>query len=545
MKNRFLLLIIAVPVFFSCSKDPDYSIKNLQNIDPEITLFENGLTLPADTIMRFNLDEIFKSDKIVKDESGNYFIDAEVPKTSHKLDIIPTISIPKLLDDYSWNYSTGEYSGQTIPSGFSFTVANMEGGPGIGFEYQLPADILDIRRIEFEFPVSIEITATSSMVYLGEGFTIQFPKGFHFEKKSADSWYDVVFQDNVSKIVFNKDMSVSEKLSCDLILSGVDVQTGWIQGRILSISERLSVKGPFGLKGPGTVPGNAGISFRPVQGSVKVKGADIKASTSVSVPSKTIELNLPPEITAEGNVFKFADTGLELMADNKTPFPITVTGTIEAVRKEGIVPKPARITGFVIGASDKTAIHIDESVCPGILEILNCLPDQIIVKDLIARCSSDEFFEVYADEQNEVSVSGMVHLPLSFAGGTRFKIDKTFKNKLEFDATATVSSLGIRIELTNTLPVDIEAIIKLLIDGQMVQIETKDHSPIKVEAGAAADMTLVARKPDGTSFTSIGDLELSLAASVTSGKAVLNANDGMSIRVKSVSAPDGITLNLK
>ena len=58
-------------------------------------------------------------------------------------------------------------------------------------------------------------------------------------------------------------------------------------------------------------------------------------------------------------------------------------------------------------------------------------------------------------------------------------------------------------------------------------------------------MTLIAGKPDGSSFTTIGDLEMSAAASVSSGPAVLNANDGLSIRVKSVSAPDGITLKLK
>lgn len=545
MKNRFLLIFLAAPALFSCSKDPGYSIHALQNIDPEITLFENGLTVPADTLMNFKLDEFFKADRIVKDKSGNYFIDADVPQTSQKFEVIPEISIPKLLDDHSWNYSTGEYAGCTVPSGFSFTVANLEGGPRIGFEYQLPAEIFDIRSIELEFPISIEIAATSPMAYLCEGFTVQFPKGFRFEKRSTDTWYDVEFRDNVCKLVINKDISVPGKLSCDLTLSGIDVQTGWIQGKTLSMSERLSVKGSFGLKGPGTVPEVAGISFYPVQGSVKVKGADIKVNTSVSMPSKTVDLNLPPEITAEGNVFKFTDTGLDLALDNNTPFPISVSGKLEAVRKEGIVPEPARITGLPIRASGKTVLHIDESVCPGILDILNCLPDQIIVRDFVARCSSDDFFKVYADRQNEVSVSGTVHLPLSFSKGTRFKIEKTFKNKLDFDASASVSKLGIRIELTNNFPVDIEAILKIQIDGQMMQIETKDQSPIKVEAGKTADMTLIAGKPDGSSFTTIGDLEMSAAASVSSGLAVLNANDGLSIRVKSVSAPDGITLKLK
>lgn len=545
MKIRFLLIFLAAPVLFSCSKDPGYSNSTLQNIDPEITLFGEGVTVPADTTLSFKLEEILKADNIVKDESGNYFFNTDIPKTSQKLDVIPEINIPALLNDCSWNYSTGEYAGIPIPSEFSFTVANIEGGPEIGFEYQFPSQLVDIRSIDFEFPVSIEISATSPMAYLCKGFTIQFPKGFHFEKKSTDTWYDVIVLDNVCKLVINKDTGIPGKISCNLMLSGIDIQTGWIKGRTLSISERLSVMGSFGIKGPGVVPATAGISLHSVQGSAKVKGAEIKVDATVSIPPKTIDLNLPPEITAEGNVFKFTDTGLDIEVDNNTPFPISISGTFEAVRKDGIVPEPSRIAGLVIGGSGKSVVHIDESVCPGILGILNCLPNQIIVKDLVARCAGDDFFEVYSDRQNEVCVSGKVHLPLVLDKGSRFKIDKTFNNKLDFDESATVRKLALKMELTNKFPFDIETIIKLQIDGQMVQIETADKSPVKVGAGVVTDLTIVAEKPDNSPFTTIGNIEISATASVSSGKAVLNAGNEMSIKVKSVSAPEGIILNVK
>lgn len=545
MKNHFLLFILTAAALFSCSKTPEYTMTNVQNFDSEITLFENGLTVPADTSMSFKLDEILKADKIVKDESGNYFIDAQIPQTSQTLDVIPKISISKFVDDFVWNRDLGEYAGISVPSGLSIEIASIEGDPEVGFEYKLPDEIRDIECIELDFPVSFEISASSSMAFLGEGFTIQFPKGFVLEKNSDVSWFDLVVVDNVNKVVFNRDVNVAGKLSCDLKLVEIDVQPGWINDKVLSISENLSIKGAFGIKGPGIAPEAASISFHAAQGNIDVKGASLKLNACVSLPSKTLDLNLPPEITADGNVFKFTDTGLDFVIDNNTPFPLSISGTIEAVRSDASVPVTAHISSLNIAESGRTEIHIDETVCPGILETLNCLPQQVVLKDLKAICANEDFRKVSVADNAKVSIFGQMHLPLSFGRGTRFQIEKTFSNKLDFDATATVSKLGIRLELKNDLPVDLNAVIKFVIDGQTVQIEKEDKSPIVVAARTASDFKLIAGKPDGSRFTSIGDVQIVASASVSSEKAVLNAGNELLIRVKSVSAPEGITLKLK
>lgn len=545
MKKFILLISLMAAVLFSCSKAPEYSMTNIQNLDSEITLFENGLTVPADTLMCFKLDELLKADNVVKDGSGNYFVDARIPQTSQTLDVIPEINIPKLVDDFAWNHDVSEYAGIPIQSGFSFEVATIEGSSEVGFEFKLPNEVKDIESIEFDFPVSLEISASSSMAYLREGFTLQFPKGLRFEKNAEASWFDLVVEDNVCKVVFNKDVSLARKLACGLKLVGIDVQPGWIKDKVLSFSESLSIRGVLGIKGPGTVPETASLTFHAAQGKVEIKGASLKLDASVSIPSQTVDLNLPAEITAEGNVFKFTDTGLDIVIDNGTPFPLSISGTVEAVRGDASVPARAHISSLAIAESGKTEIHVDETVCPGILEILNCLPRQVVLKDLKATCVNDDFREIKVSDKAEVSISGKMHLPLSFARGTRFQIEKAFSNKLDFDATATVSKLGIRLELKNDTPVDLDTAIKLVIDGQKVQIETDDKSPIMVAAGATSDFKLIAAKADGSSFSSIGDIEIVAGASVSSEKAVLNAGNQLSIRVKSVSVPDGITLKLK
>lgn len=546
MNKSILALTLIAAAMLSCTKSPEYTLDSIRDVDPEMTLFENGLTLPVSTSMNFKLGELLEDGFVAKDEAGNYFIDADVPQITQELSLAPEISIPKLIKEFGCEYGTGNYAGMTIPSDIRFVAARIDEGLEVDFDFQLPEEVVDIESIELDFPFSLDIAASSSLARLGNGFALQFPEGFRIEKQSSsDTWYDIVEEGGICKAVFNTEVSLAGKLSCALNLTGIDIQPGWISDGAVSVSSQVGISGDFILQGPGAVPAVAGLSFDSKQGDIKVRKVRLKVDAEISLPQQTVDLGVPSDIAADGNVFKFVDTGLDVTLINNTPVPLTVSGTIAVLRKDGAVPAPAHFGAISVDALNSRTLHIDETVCPGLLDILNCMPDQIVVRDLVAICGSPDFIDINAEDEYEAGFSGKIHLPLSFAKGSAFRFETVFENELDLESVASFDRLGINIEMKNDLPVDLDASIRIDIDGQLVEIRTEDGAPIKVETGKNTVLKLVAAKPDKTPFASVGNIEIAAGATVSSDKAVFNDRNELAIRVISVSAPGGITLKLK
>ena len=136
-------------------------------------------------------------------------------------------------------------------------------------------------------------------------------------------------------------------------------------------------------------------------------------------------------------------------------------------------------------------------------------------------------------------------MPLSFGQGTDFSFSSTFQTDAVFDTSAKLNGLGICAEITNNFPVDLRAKASVLLDGEQVELLNKDGSPIEIKAGQKTAIDAVIAKKDGSVFSKMGDIKLEAGAKVTGVSAKFNIDNSISLNVKSISAPNGITITVK
>lgn len=198
----------------SCKLDETYSYDRIKNVDTQMTLFENGISLPLiESTARIRVDSLMKLsgldtlDFIEKDEAGNYSIklngDFDLSEQIEALDLANVVRINALNHTEKLNFSLTGFDTSMIPpvSIGEITI------PSLNYEInkELDFDLLDAADIP-EMLVSVSEIAMDD-VYITISLEINDLPGVGQYKLDAD----VVFPEFiVPRIVSLKDIEIVE-----------------------------------------------------------------------------------------------------------------------------------------------------------------------------------------------------------------------------------------------------------------------------------------------------------------------------------------------
>lgn len=89
MKKLFIAAICVITGIVGCTKDPNYSQEKLRNVNQEITIFEDGITVPLDSVKSVTFKEIVQPEKtpqVTLDQNGCFCLNL-------KGNLIPAIAV--------------------------------------------------------------------------------------------------------------------------------------------------------------------------------------------------------------------------------------------------------------------------------------------------------------------------------------------------------------------------------------------------------------------------------------------------------------------
>ncbi|MBP5173177.1 MAG: hypothetical protein J6037_05670 [Bacteroidales bacterium] len=500
--------------FSSCNVEPAYTLENLQNIDLNVTLFQNGIQLRlADSSSVFRVDTLMKSvgldssEFIKQGPDGSYYIsysdsmDLTEDISGIGLDEVITIDAVNFNEDISYNLE-------------GFDLANLLAivPPELQGEYTIPDIHYDIDKT-----VDIELLSGQDLpemlvgvgdivldnVYTTVELLFTDLPGQDTQEYDLDAtvtlpaFFDPTSIELKGKIKKNEVFSRNVKIN-KFNLSAVDFVA--MRENNTTLSDQIVINGTVAaenvvvnLAGMGpTVNGTIGVAVADANGKILVKSIQAKIDYQMNQTFTSAFFALP-EAFSDATI-ELPDATVDLTVKTNMALPLAGSADLKA---QGAAAAVATINFEVPYSLDPSVF--EEKTSHNTVSLNDLLEEAADSLDFVTSIATDKNTWCYIEPAAEYGMQLDIDLslPLAFGAGTLIH----FADTLEIGADTgkqigqilQESSIGVKAHVTNTIPISADVTIKFLgydeANGTYTAIPL--NSPVSIQLPAPGEEGLL------------------------------------------------------
>lgn len=547
----------------SCKLDETYSYDKIKEVDTEMTLFENGLSLPLiETTAQIRVDSLFKLggldtlDFISKDADGNYSIklngDFDLSEQIDALDLANVVKINALDCTNTLNFSLADFDASMIPpvSIGSITI------PELNYEItkEFNFDLMEAAAIP-EMLVSVSDIVMED-VYITISLDINDLPGVGQYKLDAD----VVFPDFIvpGRISFkNVEITEGEAITKSIKIDKLDLSKfdfvkmraeGTALGGQISVTAKASATNVV-ISDVNDITGDktADIKIKIADKQDQIKVNSIKAKVDYQIDT-TINLAFIefPEVLKDAKL-DLPDVDMTLVSSTNLALPLDCSASIgskssaETVDIDFAIPyclDPSKVITF---ESNNTF---------SINNILNDNPDSIAFN---ARIAIDKTKDCIVVPSASYSLNLSYALSVPFALGDESYIPYCDTIKIGDSKTAEIiaevleeNAIMLSGKVENDLPLSVSVKFEFLAhddSGVYTQIPlNKEIGTELIKAGQTSDFALTIG-PEGKNEALKTFTHLRLLFEIESDGSQLSASKYVKVSDLSLRLPKGLTFD--
>ncbi|MGN1046838.1 MAG: hypothetical protein ACI4QG_07040 [Candidatus Cryptobacteroides sp.] len=594
-----LTAFLALSGLFCSCVNQDYDLS--KPIDTSINI-KGDISLPIGSSEFIKIGDFLEIDESTQgiqcDDNGDYslsFAPAEAFSANFKFD---NISIGKLQQtgDVIVSIPTSGFTPSASPSGVSLFASVPT------FTYSLPSDtkmnvsldqafeeesIVDIKEMATDAPASLRFNISTGAVQLCAGMQIVFPQYLTVSKQNtSDSRFSI--SGNTLRIDSPIKVSKGSSSSIDINVTGIDFSKmpagmGLVTvggKRKIVINDNVSVSGDVKINPADftSIPaeGSFRLTINIVMNDIAVKSATAKVNASYNIDNQKFELGEMPEFLSGGNIsLDIWNPVIGFTIDNRTPFKASIAASLKAYAKAQATP----YASLSIGGEGADKILLEKGVSrifisrqgthpdaqqgdkdikkEEIADILSQIPASLGIENIAVKSSADEYVTVEMNGNYACSMEYSFHAPLAF--GRNFRLEYTPEDikglegslGLGENMSLDVTSLALKFNMTNTIPVDFDlsavpvdadgnvlAGAKVTVEGTIKsgRTDSESVSPIVLTISASNDAL---KKLDGIRLTVSG------SSNETVEGVTLNKEQGIRLTDIKARLVGGFTTNLE
>ncbi len=564
IKNHFkiatsaLTILVAGVLIQSCKVDERYSYDKIENVNTDVTVFEDGLSIPLiQSTCKISVDSILSlsgingtsfGEYLKVDENGGYYL-------SHEEDFSFTDAIDELDLSNVLNISPVECSqkiscninlGVDIPEGVnqSITVDELS----IDLDENVEFSIIDAEDIP-------EMVKSIGIINL-DGTKAEVQVSFDNLPDIGDGEYKVDLTAALPSFITPSAIAVAGTLENGKISRVIDIQEfdfseedlDLLRQQKSQIKEELNVKGTVKAE-------NATVSAAALKNSVsgKIVAKVSGENNSIKVNSLKASIDYKVEKDIEIPFFNLSETLQDYVLDlpeavvtAKVTSNTAVPMSAEIDLNEGLYTLPLY---FPYSADpSKTELCIN-GYSLDINPLVAAEKDEIPAKFNIS-VSPDKESYIFPDADYTMNVNFGFNIPVQL--GEEFHITYADTVALEKDADfiktlLEQTSACISGKSENTLPFSVDVKLELLkydkaSDSYQV-IDTGEQCPTaSIPAAAESEFTFTLEASPKADLTGLSHLRFSFTLGANG--ALLNKDNYILFKQMSLSVPKGVTLNL-
>lgn len=548
----------------SCKLDETYSYDKIKNVDTEMTLFENGLSLPMiESTAQIRVDSLMKLggldtlDFIVRDDDGNYSLqlngDFDLTEQIEALDLANVVRISALNHTEKLDFSLTGFDASLIPpvsiGEITIPDLNYEVDKDLHFDLMAAADIP-------EMLVSVSDIALED-VYITVSLDINDLPGAGQYKLDADvAFPDFIVPGNVSfkNIEITEGETITRSIRIEkLDFSGFDFAKMRAEntalGGEISISAKASANNVV-ISDINDLTGNktADIKIQIADSQNKVDINSIKAKVDYQVDT-TINLAFIefPNILKDAKL-DLPDVDMTLVSSTNLALPLDCSaflsskGASDAINIDLAVPyctNPAEISSL----ETKNTFSINK--------ILNDMPDSISFN---ARIAVDKTRDCIVVPTADYTLSLAYSLSVPFTLGSETYIPYCDTIKVGDAKTAKLiaevleeNAIKLSGTIENDLPLSVSVKFEFLAYDEATG--TYENVPLNkkigtelIKAGKTSDFALVIG-PEGKNDGLKKFTHLRLLFEIESDGSQLSAGKYVKVSGLSLTLPEGLTFD--
>lgn len=550
----------------SCKLDETYSYDRIKNVDTEMTLFENGISLPLiESTAQIRVDSLMKLggldtlDFIEKDEAGNYSIrlngDFDLSEQIEALDLANVVKINALNHTEKLNFSLTGFDTSMIPpiSIGEITI------PSLNYEIntELDFDLMDAADIP-EMLVSVSEIAMDD-VYITISLDINDLPGVGQYKLDAD----VVFPEfivpgsvSLKDIEIVEGQPITRSIQIErLDLSGFDFakmrEENQSLGGKISVSAKASANEVV-ISDVNDLTGNktANIRIQIADKQDKININRIKAKVDYQIDT-TINLAFIefPDIFKDAKL-DLPDVDMTLVSSTNLALPLNCSASLgskgasaaDAINIDFAIP-------YCTNPADLQTVESNNTF--SINNILSDMPDSISFSAKIAVDKTKDCIVVPSADYS-LALSYALSVPFALGSETHIPYCDTIKigDSKTVEIIAEVlkeNSIKLSGTVENDLPLSLSVKFEFLTydenAGTFAQIPlNKEIATELVKAGGKSDFALtIGPERDNEALKSLTHLRLLLE--IESDGSQLSAGKYVKVSNLAVTLPEGLSFD--
>lgn len=579
---RYALNILPALFLFSTScVNKEYDIN--KDIVTDATLFE-GIALPLGDIKKIEIEDIlFGNDSEIKglyaNNDGDYHIDFTSGEFSASIDV-PEFSLEGIrLEDQSIIFGTNGYAGLNTSNIPAFTIAYSDVVPGglkfnmdITLDKEIPSEIVSISDIYLDASLSCNFSVTEGVLYVKEGFEIEFPDYITISEGNDAYDYEVV-DSHIIRFVRDAAVDNSSPLSLDMNLDAISLPSEFFVSkpdgtRWLQVDDVVKVNGDFYIRSQdfAVVPELVKLVMYVEMDELEVVEAKVSMDMNLEIQDEEFDLSDIPEIMKGDNVcIDLYNPMIHMGVGNTSPFSFLINADITAYGGNEysvhLGNENADASDAIYVAADSRSEYVvsrrqvqnlaqgqKNIVVPEFGDIIKEIPESISIHDINVKSSTGSAV-IRPGSTYEASVSYRMTSPLAFDDDFYIKYSLDLENLDLYFEDAWVRSAEIRMNIINSIPIDFKISAKCLDSDGNVRNDISVTLNESIKAGShknPVDNAIVIRLDNESEELNLSALRLTLKATSTDpdmAGVCLNCNQGFEIKDVVIALPDGVGVN--
>lgn len=263
-----------------------------------------------------------------------------------------------------------------------------------------------------------------------------------------------------------------------------------------------------------------------------------KSGKTIKFNDREIKIGLPDILKDERNKFYFSDPGITITITNPLNYRFNFSGKISAYRNDELKGTATFSDLKVAGNTSDYPIKITEENCKGILNLVNTIPDKLILSSFTLSTTEGSSGEI---KENDLKLKYQITTPFIFKEGTNFSAEQELKNAIKIGGGVSINEAEIAIEVNNLTDFELTPEATIKIDDEEIILFEKESVSIGKKEKKTVTCTIC--KSDLSSFQQLGDISLGITASISRDLGYLKEDSGIILTIKSISIPNGITVN--
>lgn len=462
-----IVFLLASLVLVSCGIDPLFKISEQNPINTEITLFENGISMPLGSTTPISLSQLidFKSapgTPLSADEDGNLRISFTSDKPLVQSYKVEEFTLPAFKVDpatiMSVDFTTGVGSTvefeEDIPLDQSFSIYCKMGKPEA---------IVAVKELSINETLSFTLSLSSGKAVLKKGFQLVFPETLTVSTK------DTRFAFSGNTITAKDDIAINGNLtlSCDMVkyLPPTDCVTA----DAVILSGLVQMKGSAHISGKdfSPLPSNISLTQKCSAKAGVVTVGVVKIAEEVTAPEQTFDVPaLPSEV--KDVKFDLSDPKVSFNITNNSVLPVVLSADFSAW-KDGKRTGTMNIENICIEPFSTKLVELGRE--NGLSELISEYPDKLSLNNLTAKSDGDEFLTIESGKEYSVSVDYAFSATLSFEKGSFINLEKELSTDITLDnEVVSIKEIELVYNALNTIPLDLSlTVVPLDSNGQKVE----------------------------------------------------------------------------